>query len=125
FSSRRRHTRFSRDWSSDVCSSDLRDNLHTLFLCLSEKGSIFCPFFIRCYLCVVKREVSLFPSIPPIVHHTLEHLNVLLRHPFIGFTLIPQHPSNPISYYRMNHCIKYSCRALIWLLYILFPFLYR
>src|SRR5690606_40632647 len=27
FSSRRRHTRFSRDWSSDVCSSDL---------CLSE-----------------------------------------------------------------------------------------
>src|SRR5690606_40422410 len=34
FSSRRRHTRFSRDWSSDVCSSDLdeffRDSLLTL-----------------------------------------------------------------------------------------------
>src|SRR5690606_40151245 len=31
FSSRRRHTRFSRDWSSDVCSSDLHvgaDVLH-------------------------------------------------------------------------------------------------
>src|SRR5690606_40332022 len=27
FSSRRRHTRFSRDWSSDVCSSDLGDDL--------------------------------------------------------------------------------------------------
>src|SRR2546429_8172454 len=26
FSSRRRHTRCSRDWSSDVCSSDLTDN---------------------------------------------------------------------------------------------------
>src|SRR5690606_39342151 len=26
FSSRRRHTRFSRDWSSDVCSSDLRQS---------------------------------------------------------------------------------------------------
>src|SRR5690606_10679758 len=26
FSSRRRHTRFSRDWSSDVCSSDLSRN---------------------------------------------------------------------------------------------------
>src|SRR5690606_40486393 len=26
FSSRRRHTRFSRDWSSDVCSSDLSKN---------------------------------------------------------------------------------------------------
>src|SRR5207247_4052235 len=25
FSSRRRHTRSTRDWSSDVCSSDLRD----------------------------------------------------------------------------------------------------
>src|SRR5690606_39296543 len=24
FTSRRRHTRFSRDWSSDVCSSDLK-----------------------------------------------------------------------------------------------------
>src|SRR5690606_6072225 len=27
FSSRRRHTRFSRDWSSDVCSSDLLNSL--------------------------------------------------------------------------------------------------
>src|SRR5690606_16711398 len=31
FSSRRRHTRFSRDWSSDVCSSDLQ------FLSMMEK----------------------------------------------------------------------------------------
>src|SRR5690606_40925955 len=35
YSSRRRHTRFSRDWSSDVCSSDLflvrrREVLHVL-----------------------------------------------------------------------------------------------
>src|SRR2546430_7716688 len=27
FSSRRRHTRFDCDWSSDVCSSDLEDEL--------------------------------------------------------------------------------------------------
>src|SRR3712207_8754638 len=27
FSSRRRHTRYWRDWSSDVCSSDLVDGL--------------------------------------------------------------------------------------------------
>src|SRR5439155_6498713 len=26
FSSRRRHTRWPRDWSSDVCSSDLSEN---------------------------------------------------------------------------------------------------
>src|SRR5207302_3440824 len=35
FSSRRRHTRFSRDWSSDVCSSDL----HGLGEIVSEKLS--------------------------------------------------------------------------------------
>src|SRR5690606_39727705 len=29
FSSRRRHTRFSRDWSSDVCSSDLGKRPYT------------------------------------------------------------------------------------------------
>src|SRR5690606_40899382 len=32
FSSRRRHTRFSRDWSSDVCSSDLNLLTSTIFL---------------------------------------------------------------------------------------------
>src|SRR5690606_40069173 len=38
FSSRRRHTRFSRDWSSDVCSSDLvlRGNL-------APKGAVLKP----------------------------------------------------------------------------------
>src|SRR5687768_17759826 len=30
FSSRRRHTRCSRDWSSDVCSSDLGDDYHEI-----------------------------------------------------------------------------------------------
>src|SRR5690606_39841722 len=32
FSSRRRHTRFSRDWSSDVCSSDLQAVVLAAFL---------------------------------------------------------------------------------------------
>src|SRR5690606_411114 len=36
FSSRRRHTRFSRDWSSDVCSSDLYDLRHYLQVDLIE-----------------------------------------------------------------------------------------
>src|SRR5690606_1466374 len=34
FSSRRRHTRFSRDWSSDVCSSDL--NSYKLYYRLKQ-----------------------------------------------------------------------------------------
>src|SRR2546429_2221424 len=33
FSSRRRHTRCSRDWSSDVCSSDLQLHERTQLLC--------------------------------------------------------------------------------------------
>src|SRR5260370_21800860 len=31
FSSRRRHTRFKCDWSSDVCSSDLKHDLQRLY----------------------------------------------------------------------------------------------
>src|SRR6266513_4060236 len=43
FSSRRRHTRSKRDWSSDVCSSDLKpaaraQGLWNLFLPESEYG---------------------------------------------------------------------------------------
>src|SRR5690606_39706637 len=41
FSSRRRHTRFSRDWSSDVCSSDL--GVETIFgqwLVAAEEGVV-------------------------------------------------------------------------------------
>src|SRR5690606_39863678 len=36
FSRRRRHTRFSRDWSSDVCSSDLQYTVNVLEEGISE-----------------------------------------------------------------------------------------
>src|SRR6266508_5669433 len=35
FSSRRRHTRWPRDWSSDVCSSDLEEIVHGHVLVLA------------------------------------------------------------------------------------------
>src|SRR2546422_6488502 len=38
FSSRRRHTRCSRDWSSDVCSSDLDQPLTVWSAVAKEKG---------------------------------------------------------------------------------------
>src|SRR5690606_39354390 len=38
FSSRRRHTRFSRDWSSDVCSSDLLQPLYAKYSELNKAG---------------------------------------------------------------------------------------
>src|SRR5690606_40847869 len=50
FSSRRRHTRFSRDWSSDVCSSDLL----TMF--------VVCPFM----------ENSAIPAMRPVCGHTIK-----------------------------------------------------
>src|SRR5690606_40125277 len=46
FSSRRRHTRFSRDWSSDVCSSDLDFialvERHRVAYHEKELGQLFC-----------------------------------------------------------------------------------
>src|SRR5438445_6164302 len=39
FSSRRRHTRYWRDWSSDVCSSDLPLVIACLAARLPDKGS--------------------------------------------------------------------------------------
>src|SRR5256886_17371220 len=61
FSSRRRHTRFDCDWSSDVCSSDLykiseaahaAGNLHDLFAAIHEIVGGLMPaknFYIALY----------------------------------------------------------------------------
>src|SRR3712207_7769493 len=45
FSSRRRHTRYWRDWSSDVCSSDLlnRDHYSAILLCLETISEALGP----------------------------------------------------------------------------------
>src|SRR3712207_4869781 len=41
FSSRRRHTRYWRDWSSDVCSSDLQEGPSTTHLTVADrKGNV-------------------------------------------------------------------------------------
>src|SRR5690606_29357808 len=40
-SSRRRHTRFSRDWSSDVCSSDLIGHGHTAAMAADHLAGVF------------------------------------------------------------------------------------
>src|SRR5690606_40987194 len=40
FSSRRRHTRFSRDWSSDVCSSDLCPLQQAIAIAEKLRGTI-------------------------------------------------------------------------------------
>src|SRR5690606_40653507 len=50
FSSRRRHTRFSRDWSSDVCSSDLDSPRNCTISCLrlAPRESRAPTSFLRC-----------------------------------------------------------------------------
>src|SRR2546430_8801775 len=50
FSSRRRHTRFDCDWSSDVCSSDL-----------NEKKLPMAPKIFRPFVLVSVRETSATP----------------------------------------------------------------
>src|SRR3989449_3052513 len=55
FSSRRRHTRCSRDWSSDVCSSDLSKE-----------------FGLPCFDYIEPK-----PGIPPTPGHVLEIINAM------------------------------------------------
>src|SRR5690606_40624025 len=60
FSSRRRHTRFSRDWSSDVCSSDLP----------KEKPSS-AEVATLAVAIVINRAVSIGNSISPFLYSSL------------------------------------------------------
>src|SRR5690606_40537219 len=57
FSSRRRHTRFSRDWSSDVCSSDLGLSEKELLAPLGPKGADFAELPMAELVLHLNREV--------------------------------------------------------------------
>src|SRR5699024_11574716 len=70
FSSRRRHTRSKRDWSSDVCSSDL--SLHSvvsIHLCVGALMSL-CPCVSEhlldgCLLDLLQPSRSTWTALPP------------------------------------------------------------
>src|SRR5256886_14865940 len=47
FSSRRRHTRFDCDWSSDVCSSDLKQAEELMALAVEAAQSRHLPGFLE------------------------------------------------------------------------------
>src|SRR5690606_40952424 len=57
FSSRRRHTRFSRDWSSDVCSSDLTSVL--LMVASGPIGVSVAVLWLLSRLIVLRRRNAL------------------------------------------------------------------
>src|SRR5699024_5548249 len=51
FSSRRRHTRSKRDWSSDVCSSDLTVGCVISYKCLNCNNSLITDNASYCRIC--------------------------------------------------------------------------
>src|SRR4249919_3933669 len=70
FSSRRRHTRFSRDWSSDVCSSDLPielivssdigpviDEVYPLYVQVYERSKLHFEKLTKEYFCRLSRAM--------------------------------------------------------------------
>src|ERR1041385_9359159 len=72
FSSRRRHTRCSRDWSSDVCSSDLRLKIFRLFiprLELLDHLSHFPQRFLIALFRAEKRHGEEYPCTHECKHH--------------------------------------------------------
>src|SRR2546429_1953698 len=91
FSSRRRHTRCSRDWSSDVCSSDLRPHPRRAVEAYARAGAVIkggvsavvfpegtrsrtgelLPFKNAPFGLAIAAQV---PVVPVYVHHTFEIL---------------------------------------------------
>src|SRR5215203_2846247 len=71
FSSRRRHTRYWRDWSSDVCSSDLTKDESELTMCTdvdrNDKSRICKPGTVQV---VGRRQIEIYSK----VIHTVDHV---------------------------------------------------
>src|SRR5690606_8602230 len=91
FSSRRRHTIFSRDWSSDVCSSDLLTNLANFE---NVSDPIFhSPFSLTYTSVTIKGFVTVLPpttasrsislsniAVLPIIFRVTEYTSAFLYH---------------------------------------------
>src|SRR3712207_7020181 len=57
FSSRRRHTRYWRDWSSDVCSSDLRNMISPDDFDNSDKGCFMTTEGRKVFLAAYNKKI--------------------------------------------------------------------
>src|SRR5699024_11751379 len=74
-SSRRRHTRSKRDWSSDVCSSDLGETQsHIFFFLPAELPGVFICLkdFLSCFL------------FPCILFHYFSNKIIQIKHSYPG-----------------------------------------
>src|SRR2546430_10513746 len=84
FSSRRRHTRFDCDWSSDVCSSDLNREAHRTSMLLAFA---FSSVFLISY--IVNHALhgdTIFPGHGPV--RTL-YLSILASHVILSIVALP------------------------------------
>src|SRR6266699_5120362 len=70
FSSRRRHTRCGRDWSSDVCSSDLGGSMVVYKLVVQGNGALATSTTVGSQLLLTSSD----PLYTPVVHEAV--LNV-------------------------------------------------
>src|SRR5690606_39867473 len=89
FSSRRRHTRFSRDWSSDVCSSDLLVEAE-----LSTRQHLRYVIYIYPYPSRALRQQLLAPIS---IHHNFAKRSV----PHLKHVSKTQNKQQPL----VHHCI--------------------
>src|SRR5699024_11537254 len=87
FSSRRRHTRSKRDWSSDVCSSDLRSSLSWKFW-FSPSGNVLSILtFMECGLGVGSIETIFIFKSPLQSIVILDFIKGMADYPFWGLYL--------------------------------------
>src|SRR5690606_6185026 len=117
FSSRRRHTRFSRDWSSDVCSSDLNFLCHLVGYLLTYFHSLFLlyaqnvtPPLLLKYWCLPvfgDHNVSLIAKLR--YYAPVKVSGVLKGYPIRWLSLCCFFFNSIIS---VGHCKLSSCRGL-------------
>src|SRR5207253_6438905 len=91
FSSRRRHTRWPRDWSSDVCSSDLSELYDAAKV---DGANAFYRFF----------KISI-PMISPVIFYNLVLATIAAFQYFLTAYVIYQNtagPNNSALFYMMN-----------------------
>src|SRR5690606_40296981 len=85
FSSGRRHTRFSRDWSSDVCSSDLKSTFRNYPIMDSKHSGLW--------------------SIEP------WYIFLLPARQYCSSTILHVHQQKPCSHHQNDEIGRASCRA--------------
>src|SRR5256884_4308654 len=100
FSSRRRHTRCSRDWSSDVCSSDLNRHINPTNICVAH-----------CKLCAFGRDQDAPGAYNFALEEIYQRAEQGMREGALEFHIVGGlHPDLPFEYFLdMMRGLKKRC----------------